>query len=311
MIDNKIQDPMVPISLLVPVFNGEEYIISFCKHIQSLTGTFAEVIFYNDASTDNTEQLLVDSGYRYVSAKENKGPGYARNRLAELAASPYIHFHDIDDEFNPDFLNLVSECAVNTKADVILGNADWINQQSRELEIRWTYDDYELQKDPLQYLINHPLGIINTVYKRTVFLGTTGFDEEINCWEDADVHIKLANDGATFSFINETLAFSIRHNNGISKQDFCIKCRFKFLKRYLKEFPVRYEESIMKEIDKCAKSFYSYGFYNLLKECEILGKKKKMRLPLSQNKLLNTLKAFNIPLSVLIFIQNMARNPFK
>lgn len=309
--DNKIQDPLIPISLLIPVYNGEEYIISFCEHIQSLKGAFAEVIFYNDASSDNTAQLLAKSGYRYVNAEENNGPGYARNRLAELANSPYIHFHDIDDEFDPNFIGLVSERIVNTNADVILGNADWINQQSRELEIRWTYNEDELQKDPLQYFIGHPLGIINTVYKRTFFLGINGFDEEINCWEDADVHVKLAKAGATFSVINKTLAFSIRHNNGISKQDFCVKCRFKFLKRYLKEFSTDYEASIMTEIDKCAKSFYSYGFYDLLKECEILAKQKGMRLPLSHNKFLNTLKAFNMPLSILILIQNKARNPFK
>jgi len=224
-------------SLLVPCYNAEPYIANFLRHISSLSRPFDEVIFYDDGSTDCTHNILLLNGQQVIQGKTNRGPGYARNRLAEAAKCSHIHFHDIDDEFVPEFLQLVDEVFAVSNPDVVVGDADWIDAFSRESIINWRYDDKELQRDPLAYWISHPLGIINTAYKKASFLKVKGFNEQLKCWEDADLHVRLAASGTTFVAINQVLAFSLRHQNGISADQLsCWDCRLSFLKKYLEDY---------------------------------------------------------------------------
>ena len=250
-------------SLLVPCYNAAAYANKFITHLSTLSLPFTEVIFYDDASTDNTAELLLAQGFRVIKGETNRGPGYARNQLAKVAACPYIHFHDIDDEFNPLFLNLVNKQLSQTPADVVLGQADWVNAENRAVIIKWRYDIAELVKEPLAYFIANPLGIINTVYKKEAFLKVNGFSEAIKCWEDADLHVRLAADGAVFTVIDEILAYSLRHNTGISNnQKWCWGCRLKFLKSYLAAFDKSYATVIGKEMEKAAYNLFQQGAFS-------------------------------------------------
>jgi len=285
--------PQKDISLLVPCFNASKYVDSFLKHIEGLS--FAEVIFYNDGSTDNTLELLESSSHTFISSPINNGSGYSRNKLAESATCGYIHFHDIDDKLNPDFINLIQE-QLSQSPDVIVGNADWVIEATGATEIQWRYDANEANADPLAYFIAHPLGIINTVYKREAFLAAGGFNEKIKCWEDSDLHVTLAAKGNKFAFTDSVLAYSMRHNNGVSSnQKWCWQCRFKFLQGYLAQFPVKYSTLILIEIARCAQVFYDAGlkadFHNAINICKQNG----LILPISNNVFINTLKKLSAP----------------
>jgi len=297
--------PPNKISLLVPCFNASAYIDAFLKHIAAID--FSEIIFYNDGSNDNTLEILINSGYKYLTSAVNNGPGFARNRLAEAATCDYIHFHDIDDMFNPDFIKLVNE-KITSQPDVILGNADWIDEQTKDLLIRWKYDEKSIKNNALDYFISNPLGIINTVYKLSFFLDLGGFNEKISCWEDADIHIRMAKRNATFEVIDQILSYSVRHNRGISKnQEWCLECRFQYLKNYLVELPVVNHKSVLSEIAKCARVFYNNKKIDLFRECYNICKKHNVLLPGTGNQILNLLKNLNFPPLLLYYIQDLAR----
>ncbi len=281
------------ISLLVPCFNGSKYIDGFLKHIADLG--FDEVIFYNDGSTDNTLELLENSGHTFISSAVNNGSGFARNKLAQSATCEYIHFHDIDDKFNPDFINLIKE-QLSQSPDVIVGNADWVVEATGEVEIQWRYNAGEANADPLAYFISHPLGIINTIYKRESFIAAGGFNEKIKCWEDSDLHVTLAAKGNKFAFTDSVLAYSMRHNNGVSSnQNWCWQCRLKFLEGYLAQFPAKYTSVILIEIARCAQIFYDSGMMNDFKKCISICKQNGLLPPISNNGFINMLKKMPVP----------------
>ncbi|MDB4927021.1 glycosyltransferase [Mucilaginibacter sp.] len=281
------------ISLLVPCYNASKYIGDFLAHISNLG--FAEVIFYDDGSTDNTLELLTKSGFKVIGSTANNGTGFARNRLAGAASCAYIHFHDIDDRFNPDFVRLISE-QLPGSADVIVGDADWIVAANGETLIEWRYDDQEAGKDTLAYFITHPLGIINTVYKKDSFLASGGFNEHIRCWEDSDLHVNLAAQGYAFAFTAKVLAYSMRHQQGLSSdQDWCWECRLEFLEGYLQHLPTRYRELLLNEVARCAQAFYDNGQMAYFDKCIRLCGRYGLRLPVSKNWLIKFLKQLPIP----------------
>jgi GT2 family glycosyltransferase len=142
------------------------------------------------------------------------------------------------------------------------------------------------------------------VYKREAFLSVGGFDENIKCWEDADLHVKLAAAGCSFAFINEVLAYSLRHNNGISNdQLWCWGCRLKFIERYLAQYPQLDRTVLELELKNVQNAFVIAGDFKKLKQ--VMTLKKKYQLTLNTNKIA-TLYYLNKVLSS-FFILKMLR----
>ena len=91
------------ISVIIPVYNTEEYLEESIKSIinQSIGFNNIELILINDGSTDNSEKICLDyknkySNITYISQK-NQGVSATRNNGAEKAKSDYILFLDSDD----------------------------------------------------------------------------------------------------------------------------------------------------------------------------------------------------------------------
>lgn len=90
----------VKVSIIVPVYNGEEYIRECLNSIVNQTLKEIEIIIINDGSTDSTEEIckefLSDTRVRYYY-KENEGLAAARQDGIERAIGEYIGFIDADD----------------------------------------------------------------------------------------------------------------------------------------------------------------------------------------------------------------------
>lgn len=91
-------------SLIIPVYNAQDYLPSLFNQLDSISYADLEIIFVNDGSTDNSKALLEKYAERKnvkVITKENGGPGLARNTGFENAFGEYIWFVDADDRINP------------------------------------------------------------------------------------------------------------------------------------------------------------------------------------------------------------------
>lgn len=89
------------ISIIVPVYNGEKYIINCANALMSQSYQDIEIIFINDGSKDKTGNILdavseQDSRVKVIH-KENGGVSAARNKGLSIATGEYIMFCDADD----------------------------------------------------------------------------------------------------------------------------------------------------------------------------------------------------------------------
>jgi len=90
----------VDLSVLMPVFNREKYVLEAVNSILNQTHKDLQLLIYDDGSTDNTISILQgikDSRIKLLGEQENKGVAYARNRLLEACDTPYACFQDSDD----------------------------------------------------------------------------------------------------------------------------------------------------------------------------------------------------------------------
>jgi hypothetical protein len=94
------------ISVVIPLYNKESYIVRAITSALSQNYPPLEVIVVDDGSTDNGPKLVqsVHDPRVKIVCQENRGPGAARNRGLALAKGQYISFLDADDEWDPMFL---------------------------------------------------------------------------------------------------------------------------------------------------------------------------------------------------------------
>ncbi len=205
------------ISLLIPCYNASDYLPRLIATVREQTSPFTEIICYDDGSIDDTVQIARDLGLKILVGGKNRGPAYARNRLAEAAQCPWIHFHDADDLLEAEFVEKMSHTlSLNPSADVAVCQMDWLIDSSRELYRAWRYNSEKLAKDALAECISNPISTIACVYRRKQLLDINGFNEDFRSWEDGDFHVRLAANGASFTVIDEVLSIALRHRSGAS-----------------------------------------------------------------------------------------------
>jgi len=105
---------MVKVSVVMPVYNGEDYLAESIECILNQTLDDLELICVDDGSADSSLEILngfaaKDKRVR-VYHQENRGGGAARNRALEYATGEYVYFMDADD--------LLKDCALEKLYDL-------------------------------------------------------------------------------------------------------------------------------------------------------------------------------------------------
>ena len=95
------------ISIIIPTFNRAHLLERTINSVLKQTYTDFEIIIIDDASQDNTKDIVQrfkNKNIKYLRQNENKGAPAARNRGIQEAKGRYIAFLDSDDEWVPEKL---------------------------------------------------------------------------------------------------------------------------------------------------------------------------------------------------------------
>ena len=124
------------ISVIVPVYNVEEYLEECLESIQKQTYSNIEVILVNDGSTDRSKEICEqycekDSRFKLVN-QENKGLSGARNRGMLESKGEFISFVDSDDVLKEDMLEQLIKQMTSEDIDIV---ECWYTNEKQELEL--------------------------------------------------------------------------------------------------------------------------------------------------------------------------------
>jgi glycosyltransferase involved in cell wall biosynthesis len=116
------------VSVIIPVFNGEEFLGAAIESVYRQQPHPLEIIVVDDGSTDNTARIAKRFRplVRYIY-QANQGPAVARNTGLKVTEGDVIGFLDADDQWNDNRLNLqLMIFANNPQAEIILGHSQLI-----------------------------------------------------------------------------------------------------------------------------------------------------------------------------------------
>ena len=137
------QQPLI--SLIVPIYNVENYLWSCLDSIAKQTYSNIEILLVNDGSPDGSaaicqEFVARDSRFRYIE-KENGGLSDARNAGIAEAKGEFISFVDSDDWIEPTYVEDLYRAALFNDAEVVVSNYQEFHQE-RNVYLIHLFEDY-------------------------------------------------------------------------------------------------------------------------------------------------------------------------
>lgn len=120
---------MPKFSIIIPVYNVEEYIQECLESVMNQSFKDYEVIVVDDGTKDHSIEKIKDYKVEIIH-QENQGLSMARNNGAKKAKGEYILFVDSDDTIEKDLLKKLNE-ATTTKPDLV------------RYQIREVYEDHQ------------------------------------------------------------------------------------------------------------------------------------------------------------------------
>lgn len=197
------------ISILIPSYNGSGYIKRCLDSIFNQTYQNFMILFLDDSSTDNTENIIKNINsdkIRYLKNEKNKGRGFSRNKLLKLSETEFSVWCDIDDYMHPTKIekqiNYMLENQTNFLATEMFdcdsnGNVIGLGCNKKNDIISLTYN-----KILKQNCINHP-----TVMFKTEIAKKIGFNDIMERNEDWDFYKKLYESGLKVDCLGEPLYY--------------------------------------------------------------------------------------------------------
>ncbi|MBS4429989.1 glycosyltransferase [Pectobacterium punjabense] len=126
----------VDISVIVPIYNCEEYIEPLFSSLLAQDNVAFEVIAINDGSTDGSLLKLNEIGKSatnlIIVSQENKGLSEARNTGIRHASGEWIAFVDGDDWLEKSTLSTWLEKAKEQRLDLLIGNGFKFNENPEQ-----------------------------------------------------------------------------------------------------------------------------------------------------------------------------------
>lgn len=121
---NRQNNPLV--SVIVPVYNVEQYLDECLNSIRQQTYENLEIIVVEDCSTDNSLNTFIkhseDPRVKLIQHGKNSGLSAARNTGIDAAKGDYIMFVDSDDIVQLSLIELCVKYAIVNDADLITYN---------------------------------------------------------------------------------------------------------------------------------------------------------------------------------------------
>jgi glycosyltransferase involved in cell wall biosynthesis len=182
------------ISVIIPVYNGENTIRDTIASVLNQTFSALELIIIDDGSTDSTPDVIASISDPRVRAFSytNSGQAASRNRGVSLAKGEYVSFIDADDLWTPEKLESQWQALqANPEAAVAYSWTDCIDERG-QFSRRGSYISASGDVYAKLLLVDFIESGSNPLIRTDAFEAVGGFDESLPAAEDWDLWLRLA-----------------------------------------------------------------------------------------------------------------------
>lgn len=232
------------ISVIVPIYNSENYLHSCINSILCQSFNDFELILVNDGSTDSSIDICKeydDIRIVIISTEENRGVSHARNMGLSIANGEYITFVDSDDTLPDNALLSMHEAINATNVDMIIGSYMLIYGNKRMLHSQRLGPGLYEFKSILSKIIDDGtlsgflLGsVCGSLYKTKIIKDNKlRFNEKIKNNEDGLFNFEYALNSEILNVIKNVVYNYHQHENSSSSRETDSKVYNKLIYEYI------------------------------------------------------------------------------
>jgi glycosyltransferase involved in cell wall biosynthesis len=207
------------ISVLMPVYNGEQFLDKSIKSVLEQTFNNFEYIIINDGSTDDSLKVIEsyeDSRIKIINFSKNRGISAALNNGLNVAKGDYIARQDQDDISHPERFMLQVEYLKNNDVDLVDANFIFIDENDKYIQ------DYEKRyfnpDETLSHLFFYEMVHASIMCKRLIFT-KYNIQYRKRPTEDYDLFIRLAKAGMRAGRLDQKLIKQRKHPSSMCGSD--------------------------------------------------------------------------------------------
>ena len=226
---------MPKVSLIIPVYNVEDYIEKCLNSVVNQTLKDMEIIIVNDGATDNSKQKIEKYLKKYPKIKyletENGGLSDARNYGMPYAKGEYIAFLDSDDYVEQNMYEEMYSIAKKENADMVDCNFVWEYPNKKKEDIG---EIYTSKKEMIEK--GHVVAWNKLIRREILEEAKIKFPVGLR-YEDMEFFYKLVPYVNKVSFVKKCLVHYVQRENSIANtQDVRTKEIFTILDNVIKYY---------------------------------------------------------------------------
>ena len=234
IIETEISNYNPLVSIVIPVFNGSNYVEQAINSALDQTYKNIEIIVINDGSTDDGKTDKICSSYgkkiRYINRKENKGISYTLNEGIRAMEGEYFSWLSHDDVYKKnkierqiDFLKSVflKENLIDRRI-CLCGASETIDSKGKFIRRNISKKTSSIKRDINQLILEnvkkYEIGGCTTLIPKEAFLDCGFFNEKLKTVQDAEMWYRMIFKGYCFCYLGESLVQSRVHKSQTGNQ---------------------------------------------------------------------------------------------
>lgn len=209
---------MSKFSVLIANYNNGHFFEKCCQSLVAQTETDWEAVILDDGSIDDSLEVIKkitgnDSRFKMHQNDQNRGIGYTKKRLIDLAESEICGFLDPDDALASHALEIVLKThSEYPEAGLVYSNFVRCDENLNPLSVHKAKQITELNQSYFNF--NAEISHFVT-FKKKIYEKTSGIDPFLKIAEDKDWYMKMC-ETAPVKYIDEDLYLYRIHDSGIS-----------------------------------------------------------------------------------------------
>lgn len=277
----------IRVSIPVPIYSVEPFIERCARSLFNQSYQNLEFIFVNDATTDNSVEILKSvieefpgrkKDIRLINHPKNQGLSVARNTGVSNCTGDFICHVDSDDYLEPDAIERLVKCQLETNADIVSGDAIKHTVSGPEPFIEPTYKDrYEMLQN-LSGQIEHHM-IWGRLIRSSLYHDySISAEKGCNVGEDWQVLVPLVYYSRIIAHLNHPIyhyncenenSYMSQKKAGAGRNERIVKQDLRSLE-IVKDFLRQRDDSLYRLIKKTGKAFA----YPIMDDCILFHNKQ-------------------------------------
>lgn len=197
------------VSIIIPCYNQGKYVSEAIEAALNQTYQDIEIVCVNDASQDNTEEVIKGYTEKYenivfINSEVNGGLPHSRNIAIEKATGEYILPLDADDKIDPTYVEkAVDIMESNPQIGMVYCEAELFGKKHG----KWNLPEFDEKLFIFQNVI-----FCSSVFRKSDWLRAGKYNENMKiAWEDWDFWLSFIELGLKPYKIPETLFYYRKH----------------------------------------------------------------------------------------------------